>query len=156
MFAWVRRGFEAAATGNVSTSAFEARARGWLTPRDGITFHKSRVVADAKRAVLAIATGNYVPPDRNEPIYVMGAPGGANLVLGIHEFGWGGFASEHDQLIGTKMIHVLSGGMKSTAGYVTAQELLDLEREAFLSLCGTEKTLARIQHMLDTRQPLRN
>jgi 3-hydroxyacyl-CoA dehydrogenase len=97
-----------------------------------------------------------MPPDRNEPIHVMGAPGGANLMLGIHEFGWGGFASEHDQLIGSKMIHVLSGGMKPTAGTVTAQDLLDLEREAFLSLCGTEKTMARIKYMLDTRKPLRN
>jgi 3-hydroxyacyl-CoA dehydrogenase len=156
VFEWVRRGFEAAATGKVSMSAFEALATGWLTPSDGITFHKNRVVADAKRAALALATGNYVPPDRNEPIHVMGAPGGANLLLGIHEFGWGGFASEHDQLIGSKMIHVLSGGMKPTAGTVVAQDLLDLEREAFLSLCGTEKTMARIKYMLDTRKPLRN
>ncbi|MFO7565005.1 MAG: 3-hydroxyacyl-CoA dehydrogenase NAD-binding domain-containing protein [Enhygromyxa sp.] len=156
VFKWVRRGFEAAATGKVSMSAFEARSTGWLRPSDGVTFHKNRVVADAKRAALALVAGNYVPPDRNEPIHVMGAPGGANLMLGIHEFGWGGFASEHDQLIGSKMIHVLSGGMKPIAGTVTAQELLDLEREAFLSLCGTEKTLARIQHMLDTRKPLRN
>lgn len=156
VFDWVRRGFEAAATGKVSMSAFEARATGWLSPSDGITFHKNRVVADAKRAALALAAGNYMPPDRNEPIHVMGAPGGANLMLGIHEFGWGGFASEHDQLIGSKMIHVLSGGMKPTAGTVTAQELLDLEREAFLSLCGTEKTMARIKFMLDTRKPLRN
>jgi 3-hydroxyacyl-CoA dehydrogenase len=156
VFKWVRRGFEAAATGKVSMSAFEARSTGWLRPTDGITFHKNRVVADAKRAALALVAGNYVPPDRNEPIHVMGAPGGANLILGIHEFGWGGFASAHDQLIGTKMIHVLSGGMKPIAGTVTAQELLDLEREAFLSLCGTEKTLARIQYMLETRKPLRN
>ncbi|MCA9698492.1 MAG: hypothetical protein KC431_13270, partial [Myxococcales bacterium] len=156
VFNWVRRGFEAAATGDVTSSAHFARAKGWLRPSDGISFHRSRVVADAKRAALAIAMGNYVPPDRNEPIQVMGAPGGANLMLGIHEFGWGGFASEHDQLIGSKMIHVLSGGMKPTAGTATAQELLDLEREAFLSLCGTEKTLARIDYMLKTRKPLRN
>jgi 3-hydroxyacyl-CoA dehydrogenase len=156
VFDWVRRGFEAAATGKVSMSAFEARATGWLSPSDGITFHKMRVVADAKRAALALAAGNYVPPDRDEPISVMGAPGGANLILGIKEFGWGGFASEHDQLIGSKIVHVLSGGMKPTAGFVTAQDLLDLEREAFLSLCGTEKTLARIQYMLETRKPLRN
>ena len=156
VFDWVRRGFEAAATGNVSMSAFEARAKGWLRPTDGITFHKNRVVADAKTAALAIAASNYVPPDRNEPIQVMGAPGGANLISGINEFGWGGFASEHDQLIGKKIIHVLSGGMKPTAGTATAQDLLDLEREAFLSLCGTEKTMARIQHMLNTRKPLRN
>jgi len=156
VFDWVRRGFEAAATGKVSMSAFEARASGWLRPSDGVTFHKSRVVADAKTAALAIAAGNYVPPDPNEPIHVMGAPGGANLLLGIEEFGWGGFASDHDKLIGSKIVHVLSGGMKPTAGTATAQELLDLEREAFLSLCGTEKTMARIQHMLDTRKPLRN
>ena len=70
--------------------------------------------------------------------------------------GWGGFASEHDQLIGSKIVHVLSGGMTPTATTVTAQRLLDLEREAFLSLCGTEKTQARIKHMLETRKPLRN
>jgi 3-hydroxyacyl-CoA dehydrogenase len=156
VFNWVRRGFEAAATGKVSMSAFEARATGWLRPSDGVTFHKNRVLADAKRAALALAAGNYLPPDRNEAIHVMGAPGGANLMLGIREFGWGGFASEHDQLIGSKMIHVLSGGMKPAAGTMTAQELLDLEREAFLSLCGTEKTLARIQFMLTNRKPLRN
>ncbi len=156
VFAWVRRGFEAAATGKVSMSAFEARETGWLSKTDGITFHKNRVVADAKHKAIALAEAGYVPPDRNEPIFVMGAPGGANLLLGIHEFGWGGFATEHDQLIGTKMILVLSGGMKPTAGTVVAQDLLDLEREAFLSLCGTEKTLARIQHMLETRKPLRN
>jgi 3-hydroxyacyl-CoA dehydrogenase len=156
LFAWVRRGFEAAATGKVSMSAFEARETGWLRATDGISFHKNRVVADAKAHAIALAEGGYVPPDRNAPIQVMGAPGGANLVLGIHEFGWGGFASEHDQLIGMKMIHVLSGGMKPTAGTLTAQDLLDLEREAFLSLCGTEKTLARIQFMLENRKPLRN
>ncbi len=156
VFNWVRRGFEAAATGNVTMSAFEARDKGWLSDTDGITFHKGRVLADAKRAAIALAQSNYMPPDRNEPIQVMGAPGGANLMLGIHEFGWGGFASEHDQLIGSKMIHVLSGGMKPIAGTATAQELLDLEREAFLSLAGTEKTVARIQHMLNTRKPLRN
>nr|WP_255216364.1 3-hydroxyacyl-CoA dehydrogenase/enoyl-CoA hydratase family protein [Pseudenhygromyxa sp. WMMC2535] len=156
VFAWVRRGFEAAATGKVSMSAFEARETGWLRPSDGVSFHRNRVLADAKRAALALAASGYVPPDRNEPIHVMGAPGGANLMLGVQEFGWGGFASEHDQLIGSKMVHVLSGGMTPTARTVTAQTLLDLEREAFLSLCGTDKTLARIQHMLESRKPLRN
>jgi 3-hydroxyacyl-CoA dehydrogenase len=156
LFGWIRRGFEAAATGKVSTSAFEARETGWLRPRDGITFHKNRVIADAKAHAIALAEGGYVPPDPRAPISVIGAPGGANLVLGIHEFGWGGFASEHDQLIGKKMIHVLSGGMKPIAGTVVAQDLLDLEREAFLSLCGTEKTLARIEYMLANRKPLRN
>jgi 3-hydroxyacyl-CoA dehydrogenase len=156
LFAWVRRGFEAAATGKVSTSAFEARETGWLRPSDGITFHKNRVVADAKAHAIAIAEAGYVPPDRDALISVMGAPGGANLMLGIHEFGWGGFASAHDQLIGSKMIHVLSGGMKPVAGFATAQDLLDLEREAFLFLCGTEKTVARIEYMLTNRKPLRN
>ena len=156
VFDWVRRGFEAAATGKVSTSALEARASGWLRPSDGLTFHKDRLIADAKQRAIGLAQADYSPPDRNEPIQVMGAPGGANLMLGIHEFGWGGFASEHDQLIARKIVHVLSGGMKPMAGTATAQELLDLEREAFLSLAGTEKSLARIQHMLDTRKPLRN
>ncbi len=155
-YEWIRRGFEAAATAKVSMSAFEARESGWLTPQDGISFHKSRVIADAKSRVIALHAGGYVPPDPSEAIAVIGEPRGASFELGAQMFAWGGYASEHDQLIGKKIAHVLSGGMSPTAGTATAQELLDLEREAFISLCGTQKTLARLQHMLETNKPLRN
>ena len=75
--------------------------------------------------------------------------------MGVQLFEWGGYASEHDKLIGQKIVHVLSGG-NSTSPTRTAQELLDLEREAFVSLCGEPKTFERIQHMLKTKKPLRN
>ena len=77
------------------------------------------------------------------------------MMLGVQLFGWGGYASEHDMLIGKKVVHILSGGM-GAARKVTAQELLDLEREGFLSLTQTPKTFARIEHMLKTKKPLRN
>ena len=155
-YEWVRRGFEMAATAKVSMSAHEARENGFLRRTDGITFHKSRVIADAKKRALALVQQGYVPPDRNEPINVVGAPRGTSFMLGAQLFEWGGYASEHDKLIGRKIAHVLSGGMTPTATTVTAQHLLDLEREAFVSLCGEEKTLARMQHMLEKGKPLRN
>ncbi len=153
---WVRRGFEAAATAKVSMSAFEAKDNGFLAATDGVTFNKSRVIADAKKRALGLAERGWVPPDRNEPISVIGAPGGANMMMGVQLFEWGGYASEYDKYIGQKIVHVLSGGMGVSAGTTTAQHLLDLEREAFVSLCGEEKTFARIQHMLQTKKPLRN
>jgi 3-hydroxyacyl-CoA dehydrogenase len=155
-YPWVRRGFEAAASGDVSMSAFEARNKGWLSATDTITFHKSRVLADAKAKAIALAEGGYTPPDPDEPIQVIGANRGASFQLGAQLFAWGGYASEHDQLIAGKIAHVLSGGMPAIAKTVTAQTLLDLECEAFLSLAGEEKTLARIQTMLTTGKPLRN
>lgn len=153
---WVRRGFEAAATAKISMSAFEAKETGFLAATDGITFNKSRVIADAKKRALGLAERGWVPPDRNELISVIGAPGGANMMMGVQLFEWGGYASEYDKYIGQKIVHVLSGGMNHAAGTTTAQHLLDLEREAFVSLCGEEKTFARIQHMLQTKKPLRN
>src|SRR5690606_37223843 len=121
----------------------EARETGFLSANDGITFHKSRVIADAKQRALSLTKRGWQPPDREEPIAVIGAPGGANLLMGVQMFEWGGYASAHDKLIGQKIVHVLSGGMRTGAGTTTAQVLLDLEREAFVSLCGEEKTFAR-------------
>ncbi|MEZ4453844.1 MAG: enoyl-CoA hydratase/isomerase family protein [Nannocystaceae bacterium] len=152
----IRRAFDAVGGAKVSTSAAHARAMGFLGPEDRITFHRSRVIADAKRAAIALAEAGWVPPDRDEPIAVIGAPHGASLMLGAQLFEWGGFISPHDKLIGQKIAHVLSGGMRSTAGTLRAQDLLDLEREAFCSLAGEEKTQARIESMLKTKRPLRN
>lgn len=155
-YEWVRRGFEAVATAKVSMSAFEARESGFLSASDGITFNKSRVIADAKKRALALATRGYVPPSRDEPIQVIGEAGGANLMMGVQVFEWGGYATSHDKLIGQKIVHILSGGMGLSSEAVNAQHLLDLEREAFVSLCGEQKTFDRITHMLKTKRPLRN
>jgi len=155
-YPWVRRGFEAVAMAKVSMSAQEARENGYLTPQDGITFHKLRVIENAKKRVLGLAARGWVPPSVDEPIRVIGEVGGANLMMGLELFGWGGYASEYDRHIGRKIVHVLSGGMRPGTNKLTAQQLLDLEREAFVSLCGEEKTQKRIEHMLTTKKPLRN
>ncbi len=152
----VRRGFENAAQGKVSTSAAEARAIGFLRDTDRIVFHRMQVIAQAKRTALALADAGYTPPDRDEPITVVGSGRGASFLMGAALFHWGGYASAHDKLVGEKIGHVLSGGMKPPGTVVTAQDLLDLEREAFVSLCGEEKTRARIEHTLKTGKPLRN
>jgi 3-hydroxyacyl-CoA dehydrogenase len=155
-YPWVRRGFEAVATAKVSMSAQEAQEMGYLTRSDGITFHKLRIIERAKKRVLALAARGWVPPSVDEPIRVIGEAGGANLLLGLRVFGWGGYATDYDQHIGRKIIHVLSGGLRPGSTKVTASQLLDLEREAFVSLCGEEKTQKRIEHMLTTKKPLRN
>lgn len=155
-YPFVRRGFENAAMAKVSMSAFEAKQMGLLAPDDGVTFHRDHLLAAAKRRCLALAERGYVPLDPSAPIDVVGAPRGASFMLGAQLFAWGGYASEHDKLIGRKIAHVLSGGMPVAATQVTAQHLLDLEREAFVSLCGEAKTAARIMHMLETNKPLRN
>ncbi|HSC87873.1 MAG TPA: 3-hydroxyacyl-CoA dehydrogenase NAD-binding domain-containing protein [Polyangiaceae bacterium] len=155
-YSWVRRGFETVVMAKVSGSALEARENGFLAATDGITFHKSRVLAEAKKRALGLAVRGWVPPDPNEPIRVIGERGAANLMMGVELFGWGGYASPHDQLIARKVVHVLSGGRGPHDRPVTAQHLLDLEREAFVSLCGEEKSAARIEFMLKNKKPLRN
>jgi 3-hydroxyacyl-CoA dehydrogenase len=155
-YPWLRRGFEAAGQAKVSTSAHEARHLGFLRPTDDIVFNRQRVVAEAKRRAIALAEAGWTPPDPDEPITIVGAPGGASFLLGAQLFEWGGYASAHDKLIGEKIAHVLSGGMGPTKKVVTAQHLLDLEREAFISLCGEQKTRDRIAHTLKTGKPLRN
>ena len=155
-YPWLRRGFESVAQAKVATSAHEALGLGFLHPSDRIVFNKNRVLAQAKKQVAALAEADYVPPDRNEPIDVIGASRGASFLLGAELFAWGGYASDHDKLIAQKVAHVLSGGMALIPQPVTADRLLELEREAFVSLCGEQKTRDRMAHMLQTGKPLRN
>jgi 3-hydroxyacyl-CoA dehydrogenase len=140
----------------VATSAFESKARGFLRSTDKVVFNKERVLFEAKRQAIALAEAGWEPPDRNEPIQVIGASRGASFLMGAQLFEWGGYASEHDKLIAQKIAHVLSGGMEAVPGHKVAQDLLDLEREAFVSLCGEQKTRDRMAHMLSTGKPLRN
>jgi 3-hydroxyacyl-CoA dehydrogenase len=155
-YPWVRQGFESAAAGTVATSAFEARGRGFLRTTDKIVFNKSRQLFEAKRQAIALAESGYVPPDPGEPIKVIGASRGASFLMGAQLFEWGGYASAHDKLVAQKIAHVLSGGMEAIPTTKTAQDLLDLEREAFVSLCGEQKTRDRMAHMLSNGKPLRN
>lgn len=155
-YPFVRRGFEAAAGGKVSTSAADARKLGFLAASDRVVFHRMHVIAQAKQQAIALAEAGWVPPDRDEPITVVGSGRGASFMMGAAMFHWGGYASAHDKLVAEKIGHVLSGGMRAPGTKLVAQDLLDLEREAFVSLCGEEKTRARIEHTLKTGKPLRN
>ncbi len=155
-YPWVRRGFEAAAAATVATSADEAKAGGFIAADQTIVFNKNRVIAQAKKKAIGMAEAGFVPPDRNAPLTVIGASRGSSFLMGAQMFAWGGYASEHDQLVAQKIAHVLSGGMESSGAPKTAQDILDLEREAFVSLCGTQKTKDRMAAMLSTGKPLRN
>jgi 3-hydroxyacyl-CoA dehydrogenase len=153
---YVQKAFETVALARVSTSAAEARRLGYLAPTDGITMNRERLMADAKARALARVADGYVKPAPLTAIPVGGVSLGAALKLGVHLAWRSGRASDHDALVGRKLAHIFAGGDVPHPTTVTEQYLLDLEREAFLSLLGEAKTLARIQHTLKTGKPLRN
>ena len=155
-FAFIRKVFELLGMGKVATSAEEARSWGFLRKEDAVSMNKDRQIADAKADVLALAATGYVRPTPRADILALGEPSLAALKLGIHMMKRGGFISDHDALIGTKLAKILCGGDLNHQTTVSEQFLLDLEREAFLSLCGERKTQERIAHTLKTGKPLRN
>jgi 3-hydroxyacyl-CoA dehydrogenase len=154
--AFLKKTFELIGMGKVATSAQEARAWGFLRDVDSISMNGDRLIADAKQEVLNLVSLGYVPPVERSDIYVMGEPAEAAMKLALHMMKQGGYISEHDQLIGKKLAHVMAGGTINHPTYVSERYLLDLEREAFVSLCGERKTQERIAAMLKTGKPLRN
>jgi 3-hydroxyacyl-CoA dehydrogenase len=154
--AFLKKTFELIGMGKVATSAQEAKAWGILRESDAISMNGDRLIADAKQEVLNLASAGYVQPVQRTDIFVMGEQGQAAMKLALHMMRRGGFISEHDELIGKKLAHVMSGGDLNHSTYVSEQYLLDLEREAFVSLCGERKTQERIAAMLKTGKPLRN
>ena len=151
---FVQRVFETIGFATVSTSGPDARRLGYLRAGDAITMNRERLIADAKTLALSLV-GGYVPPQpRSIPV------GGANVLaalkLGVHLAWRAGRISDHDALIGRKLAWILAGGDITAPATVSEQHLLDLEREAFLSLCGERKTQERIAHTLKTGKPLRN
>jgi 3-hydroxyacyl-CoA dehydrogenase len=140
----------------VATSAFEARDSGFLRDTDGISFDRTTQVEDAKADVLRLAATGYVPPRDADFLILPGRNGAAVIEAALYSMELGGQLSAHDRLIGKKLARVLTGGDTDGRSPTSEQKVLDLEREAFLSLAGEEKTLARIQHMLNTGKPLRN
>jgi len=152
---FVNRAFETIGLAKVSASAAEAKQLGYLRESDGITMNADFLLHDAKQAALGLAIGGYVPP-APRPVRVVGEPGLAVLRMALYQMRCAGQISDHDAKIGGKLAHVLCGGAVSENSLVSEQYLLDLEKEAFLSLCGEPKTQARMQHMLLTRKPLRN
>jgi len=155
-FPFVKRAFETIALAKVATSAEEARGLGFLRAEDSFSMNRDRLIADAKKEVLALAATGYVQPQPRTDILALGNPALATLKLGVHLMKRAGYISDHDALIGEKLARILTGGDLNHATKVSEQYLLDLEREAFLSLIGTRKTQDRIAHMLKTGKPLRN
>ncbi len=155
-FPFVKRAFETIAMAKVATSAEEARDFGFLSADDSISMNADRLIADAKKEVLALAARGYVQPQQRTDILALGNPALATLKLGVHLMKRAGYISDHDALIGEKLARILTGGDLNHSTRVSEQYLLDLEREAFLSLIGTRKTQERIAHMLKTGKPLRN
>jgi 3-hydroxyacyl-CoA dehydrogenase len=154
--AFLKKTFETIAMAKVATSAHEAKSFGILRESDAISMNGDRLIADAKQEVLNLAASGYVQPVERTDIFVMGLQAQAAIKLALHMMRRGEFISEHDQLIGTKLAKIMSGGDLNHSTRVSEQYLLDLEREAFLSLCGERKTQERIAAMLKTGKPLRN
>jgi 3-hydroxyacyl-CoA dehydrogenase len=144
------------ATAKVATSAEEARGMNILRPSDRITLNRSRLIADAKARAIELTEAGYTQPSMREDIKVQGRTGLAMFGAGIQGMKTGNYASEHDAKIAQKISWVMNGGDLSAPTMVSEQYLLDLEREAFLSLCGEPKTLERIQSILFKGKPLRN
>ncbi len=146
--------FEQIATAKVSTSAKEAREMGFLSADDKIVMNRAHLLGEAKKTALQLADG--YTPRQPEKVWAAGRDAHSALLLGIEGFREGGYATDHDALISKKLAYVLTGGALSEPQWVSEQYILDLEREAFLSLVTEPKTMERISHMLQFNKPLRN
>lgn len=144
------------ATAKVALSAEEAREMNILRPFDRVSMNRDRQLADGKRAVIELADAGYTMPQQAKNIRVQGRTGMALFMAGVHGMRMGKYISDHDVKIANKIAYVMCGGDLTAAQEVSEQYLLDLEREAFVSLCGEKKTLERIQSILTGGKPLRN
>jgi 3-hydroxyacyl-CoA dehydrogenase len=156
MMEGMKRIFETIATAKVSTSAYEARTLGFLSPGDTISMNRERILSDAKEKALELAKSGYIAPVQRMDLPAPGENVLATLKLGIHLMKQAEYISEHDVKVATKVAEVICGGNVSPGTPVSEQYILDLEREGFKSLCGEKKTQERIQFTLKTGKPLRN
>jgi 3-hydroxyacyl-CoA dehydrogenase len=163
LFHTLRPFFENIATAKVGTSAEECRDLGYLRRTDTYSMNRERLVADAKQTALALARGGWQPAAsswqegaQTTQIKVLGESFLTAAKLAIHLMVSGGYASDYDAHIARKLANILAGGALSAPQFVSEQYVLDLEREAFVSLCGEKKTQERIAHTLKTGKPLRN
>jgi 3-hydroxyacyl-CoA dehydrogenase len=152
----MKRIFETIATAKVSTSAYEARGLGFLSDGDLISMNRERILADAKERALELARAGYKPPVPRMDIPAPGENALATLRLGIHLMRQAEYISDHDVKVATRVAEVICGGNVTPGTPVSEQYILDLEREAFKSLCGEKRTQERIQFTLKTGKPLRN
>jgi 3-hydroxyacyl-CoA dehydrogenase len=152
----LQRALQTIAMAKVSTSAAEARSFGFLTVADQIVMNRDRQLGEAKRLVLHLAAAGYSAPARVKTCYAAGRDALAAIRAGLYIMQQGGYMSEYDLHVSGKVAYVLCGGDLSAGQWVDEQYFLDLEREAFVSLCSEPKTIERIKHMLGTGKPLRN
>jgi 3-hydroxyacyl-CoA dehydrogenase len=150
------KALETIAMAKVATSAAEARSLGLLADADRITMNRERLLLDAKAEAVALAEAGYTAPQPRTQIPAPGLAALATLNTGIYMMGEAGYASEHDQKVARWVAYVLCGGRVTAGSLISEQYLLDLEREAFLSLCGERKTQERVAFTLRTGKPLRN
>jgi 3-hydroxyacyl-CoA dehydrogenase len=150
----VAKVFETISTATVARSAAEAKELLFMRPDDGITMNRYRLLADAKAKALALAA-NYTPP---EPVTVkLPGPGGkVGLKTVVEGFARRGIATPHDVTVSSHLADVLTGGDTDILDEVSETQLMDLERQAFMSLIRTKESQARIKHIIDTGKPLRN
>ncbi len=151
-----RRTFETIGTAKVATSAEEGRELGFLRPGDTWSMHREHVAADAKDLALAMARSGFEPPAERLAIPVMGTAGIALAESVLYNMEQGGFATAHDRKLGLALAGVLSGGNVPPGSTITEQEMLTLEREAFMRLISEPKSLARMESLMKTGKPLRN
>jgi 3-hydroxyacyl-CoA dehydrogenase len=156
MVAALRRTFETIALAKVSTSAAEAHSLGLLAVADRITMNRERLLLDAKAQAATLAQTGYAAPQPRTQIPAPGTAALATLETGVYLMGEAGYVSEHDQKVARWAAYILAGGRVTAGTPVSEQYLLDLEREAFLSLAGERKTQERIAFTLKTGKPLRN
>ncbi|OPH47293.1 3-hydroxyacyl-CoA dehydrogenase [Paenibacillus ferrarius] len=152
---WINAIFETVAMAKVSTSGHDTKRLGYMRALDRVVVNPDHRIYEAKQAVLRLEASGYTPPVQ-EKIRVVGENGKAVMQIAAYTMRQGGYISEHDQLIANKLAHVLAGGNVPAGTMVTEQYMLDLEREAFLSLCGEIKTQQRMQYMLSKGKALRN
>jgi 3-hydroxyacyl-CoA dehydrogenase len=149
--------FTTIAQAKVATSGFEAFELGYLHhDKDKVVINQDRLIAEAKQKVIDLYDVGYTQPAQRDDILVLGKTALGAMYAGVEAFEIGNYATAHDKKIARKLAFVMSGGDLSEPTRVSEQYLLDLEREAFLSLLGEKKTLERIQSILKTGKPLRN
>ncbi len=154
--AFLLRYFEQVAMARVATSAHQAIQMSYLAPNTRIAMNAERRFTIAKEEVIRLSNEAYLSPPRNVPVMVLGRPAGAALRTAVYQYLQGQFISEYDFQLADRFAYILTGGDLSGPQEVSEQYLLDLEREAFLSLLGEKKTIDRVQHILTHNKPLRN
>ena len=155
-FEALKKNFELIAKATVSTSAEEARSLGFLRPSDHVTMNRDRLVTDAADRAKAIAAAGYTAPIPRTDIPAPGESALATLKLAVYTMREGQYISDHDAKVANHAANILCGGKVTPGTLVSEQYLLDLERQAFISLCGEKKTQERIAFTLKTGKPLRN